>query len=865
MAEEMRLHLEQRIEQNIRAGLSPSEARVAALRAFGGITQIQDACRDQRHFSWLDGFAQDLRHGVRQLTRHPGFGVVAVLTFALGIGANTVVFSVAKAVLLRPLGFDAAEQLVWVRLANTRTGTTEDRLSWREIEDIRESTHAFESLATFASRPATWEQGDRVEELPSLAVTPNLANVLRVRPVLGRSFLPSDAEALAAPVVLVSYELWQTRFGGAPDVIGQRIRVNETVHTVIGVLPQGLQFPLERAPSAGNGNNVTTGLQAFWFPMSAPGDEDRVSRSARLFLPVGRLRTNVTTEAASVELGTLGRKLAADHPETNRGWTFDVVSLRDQVLGRTRDGIPLLAVAVAAVLLICCVNLANLLLARSVARQRELAVRAALGAGRGRLVRALLLETLVLALLGGAVGFVLAEGAVRGVRVLAPANVPFIRETTVDGAAVMFTAVLSLVTALVCGLWPALRQSRVDVPGSVQPGARTTGGPEIRLWQQALLVGQIAVVLVLLASAGLLLESFRRLIGQDLGYQPQSVSTLDLRTRGFQTNEELSRVYRTLHARLAALPGVNAVGTISSTPLTGKWTFDEKAQALDQPLPEADRPSLSGTFVAYDYFQAMGIRLLDGRFFRDAELKDDGPGQLAIINEAAATQLFGGRAVGGRFTIGNRNRVLEVVGVVKDTRDVRLEEKPQPRFYLHYAFGGAQVVIRSTVPSAALLPFLRDTVHATDRRVVVHDSKAMTDIVSASVTERRFLMLMLVTYAVVALGIAAVGTFGVAAFQVAQRTKEFGIRLALGATPRGLLGLVLMQAGRLAAIGLAIGLVCSFVTNRLLVSQLFDVSPYDPWLLTTVSVMLLFVALLASLLPARRAARVDPIGPLRFD
>ncbi len=221
MAEEMRLHLERRIEQNIRAGLSPSEARFAALRTFGGITHIQDACRDQRHFSWLDGFAQDLRHAVRQLTRHPGFGVVAVLTFALGIGANTVVFSVAKAVLLRPLGFDAAEQLVWVRLANTRTGTTEDRLSWREIEDIRASTHAFESLATFASRPATWEQGDRVEELPSLAVTPNLADVLRVRPVLGRPFLSSDAEPLAAPVVLVSYELWQTRFGGAPDVIGQ--------------------------------------------------------------------------------------------------------------------------------------------------------------------------------------------------------------------------------------------------------------------------------------------------------------------------------------------------------------------------------------------------------------------------------------------------------------------------------------------------------------------------------------------------------------------------------------------------------------------------------------------------------------------
>ena len=526
----------------------------------------------------------------------------------------------------------------------------------------------------------------------------------------------------------------------------------------------------------------------------------------------------------------------------------------------------MLAIAVAAVLLICCVNLANLLLARNVARQRELAVRVALGAGRGRLVRALLLETVVLSLLGGAVGLALAAGAVRAVRVLAPANVPFIGETHVDGAAVAFTAALSLVTALVCGLWPALRQSRVDAPASMRPGARATGGPEIRVWQQALLVAQIAVVLVLLASAGLLLESFRRLIGQDLGYQPHAVMAVDLKTRGFRTNEEVSRMYRTLHARLAALPGVDAVGTISSTPLTGRWTFEEKARVTDRPLPEADRPSLEGTFVAYDYFQAMGIRLTDGRFFRDADLKDDQVSQMVIINEAAATQLFRDRpAVGGRFTIGNQTRVLEVVGVVKDTRDVRLEEQPRPRFYLHYAFGDAQVVIRSRVPSVAWQALLRGAVRDTDRRVIVHDITAMGDIVSATVAERRFLMIMLAAYAIAALGIAAVGIFGVAAFQVAQRTKEFGIRLALGATPRGLLGLVMTQAGRLALAGLALGLGCSFVTNQLLASQFFGVSPHDPWLLTTVSVALVSVALLASLLPARRAARVDPIGPLRFD
>ncbi|MEO5823128.1 MAG: FtsX-like permease family protein, partial [Vicinamibacteraceae bacterium] len=522
--------------------------------------------------------------------------------------------------------------------------------------------------------------------------------------------------------------------------------------------------------------------------------------------------------------------------------------------------------AVAAVLLVCCVNLANLLLAQGVARHGELAVRVALGASRRRLVQAALLETSLLALLGGAVGLLLAEGALRGVRVLAPANVPFIHDATVDAAAVAFTAGLSLVTALVCGLLPALRQSRVDGPAPAPQGTRTTAGPRVRSWQQGLLIGQIAAVLVLLTSAGLLLESFRRLTGQDLGYQPRAVVALDLRTRGFESGEDTSRMYRALQARLAALPGVDAVGTISSMPLTGKWTFNEKAQAVDSPLPEAERPSLSGTFVAYDYFQAMGIRLLGGRFFRDADRKDDDVSGVAIINEAAAAVLFRGRpAVGRRFTIGNQTRILEVVGVVTDTRDVRLDDRPQPRFYLHYAFGGAQVVVRSRVPADTLTPLLRDTVHATDRRVIVHEITTMTDIVAAAVAERRFLMIMLASYAAVALGIAAVGTFGVAAFHVAQRTREFGVRLALGATPRGLLGLVMMQAGQTALAGLAIGLVCSFATSRLLASQLFGVSPHEPWLLTLACLVLLLVTLLASLLPARRATRVDPMGPLRFE
>jgi predicted permease len=326
-------------------------------------------------------------------------------------------------------------------------------------------------------------------------------------------------------------------------------------------------------------------------------------------------------------------------------------------------------------------------------------------------------------------------------------------------------------------------------------------------------------------------------------------------------------MYRALRERLAALPGVEAVGTISSAPLTGKWTFNERPDIVGQSVPLVDRPSLAATFVAFDYFQAMGIPLSDGRFFRDNELNDDGYGRIVILNEAAAKILFPGRsAVGGRFTVGsNPDRVLEVIGVVKDTRDVRLEEKPQPRFYWQYAFGGAQVVVRSSAPAQALMPMLREVVKQTDTRVRIGSMRTMTEIVAETVAERRFLMIMVATYAAVALGIAAVGIFGVVAYQVAQRTNEFGIRLALGASPGGLLRLVLLQAVRLVLVGLLAGLAASFATNRLLASQLFGLTPHDPLLLTGVSVLLLCVALLACLIPARRATQVDPIEALHYE
>ncbi|MBN8246805.1 MAG: ABC transporter permease, partial [Verrucomicrobia bacterium] len=797
----------------------------------------------------------DLKFALRQLLKHPGFTAVAVLTLALGIGANTVVFSVARTVLLRPLGYSGEDRLMWIQRVNAQTGAVENQVSWQDMEDIRAASPSLEGVATDSSSDVLWQDGGPPRQVPVVKATPNLALLLGVQPALGRLLLPSDGLATSEPVALVSHELWQSRFGGRPDVLGQTVRLDDQTRTIVGVLPSGLRYPIHSAPSPGAGTILKAEEKPFWIPMLKPRGDDGTSRSARMFLGVARLRPGIRLETARAELAGLSQRLTQEFPESNRHWRFEVLSFRSQVFGRTLQGVPLLIGAVAVVLLICCVNLANLLLARGVSRQRELAVRLALGAGRTRLVRAALMESVLLSLLGGTAGAAVAHGTIRVLHRLASGTVPFIGEVAVDGPGILFTAGISLLTTLAFGLLPALRQSGGNASDALRSGTRATGGPQVRRWQQGLLTVQIAVVLVLLASAALLLESFRRLVGQDLGYQPRSVVTLDLGTPGFDTNGDVCRMYRALRDRIAALPGVEHVGTVSSVPLTGKWTFKERPEVVGRPLPEAERPEVAATFVAFDYFQALGIPLREGRFFRDGELKDDGYGQVVLLNEAAARVLFpNGSAVGGRFTVGsNPDRVLEVVGVVKDTRDVRLEDRPQPRFYWQYAFGGAQVVVRARTPAPVLIPMLRGAVTQTDSRVQVEGVRSLEEIVAGTVAERRFLMTLVTSYAALALGLAVVGIFGVVACQVAQRTDEFGIRLALGASPAGLVRLVLAQALRVVAVGVATGLVLSLGTGRLLASELFELSPQDPRLLGGIGLLTVITALLASAWPARQA------------
>jgi predicted permease len=812
--------------------------------------------------------ADEIKLAVRQLLKSPGFAAVAIFTLALGIGANVIVFSVAKTVLYRSLGLQTPERLAWIRWVLPQENGREDLVSWRDLEDIRAGTQSFEAIAMVSATSVVWRENDRVEEHAALFVTPDLVGILQVQPVLGRMLLPSDAVESAGRVALISYEVWQSRFAGDPAAIGKSVRLDDVTRTIIGVLPSNLNFPMERERGSRTGSSLKGGGQDFWAPLRVTG-EDRTSRGARMFQVIGRLRQGVSMISAQAELSTVSRRLALDHPESNGQGRFELIGLREKILGRTQQGIPILSLAVAAVLIICCVNLANLLLARAATRQREVAVRVALGARRWCIIRSTLLECLLLALVGGGLAVGVAYLALHGIRILGASSVPFILEVSLDWAVMSFALLLSVLTALMFGWLPALRQARIDPADALRAGVRSTGNRDVRSWQRALLISQVAVVVVLLAAAGLLLESFRRLLGQELGYRPQSVVTMDLSAHNFDTNGDVCRMYRKLRDRLAALPGVRAVGTISSVPLTGKWTFSEKPRIIGEgeSVPEAARPSVEATFVAFDYFQAMGIPLIDGRFFHDSEMNDNGYGRIVMLNESAAARLFPRRsAVGGRFTVGsNPDRVLEVIGVVKDTRDVRLEEAPQPRFYWQYPFGGAQVVVRSDMPARVLIPMLREAVRETDKRVVIGAVKPMAEIIAGTVAERRFLMSLVTIYAVVALGMAAVGIFGVVGYQVAQRTNEFGVRLALGATRERLFRLVLGQAGRLVTTGMAIGIACSLGVNRLLASQLFGLSPHDPLLMAVTAMIILTVSLLASYYPARRAANVAPMEALKCE
>jgi putative ABC transport system permease protein len=806
----------------------------------------------------MDKLRQDLAYAVRRLVKAPAFTLIAVATLALGIGANSAIFSVVSAVLLRPLPYDEPDRLVQV--AQTWQGKATGIYSPQNFLDVAAEAQSFESMAAIDAGGITLTGNGAAARVEGAEVSASFFEVLRARPALGRGFEPNENEPGHAKATVLGHELWRSRFGADPGLVGRTVQLNREPYLVVGVAPKGFAFP--------------EGAQ-IWTPIEYDPRFRSNSRGAWYLGVIARLKPGASVMGAREEVATIAARLAREYPEANEGVGGTVTLLHETLVGRSRPALLVLLGAVGLVLLIACVNVANLLLARMAARETELAVRSALGAGRGRLMRQLLTESVVLAALGGLAGLLLASLFLDSLLALQPEGVARIKEVRIDRAVVAFSAALSLATGLLFGVFPALQVTRgTTAPALREAGRGVLSGRGSRL-RAGLVVGQMALAMVLLAGAGLLVRSFYGLVRVDPGFRPESALTfrLSLPEQAYPSEERRAVFFDEVLTRLAALPAVRSTAAVTNLPLGGTQFNISFEVAGRPPAPPAQQPSLEVRVATAGYFELMGIPIRRGRRFE----RRDGPEspQVVVLNESAVEAFFSGEdPLGKRITLGlGREEGKprpggEVVGIVGDVRERSLSQKAPPTIYLPYAqlpFSSMNVLLRSAVPPRTLVPAVEAAVHGLDPELPVAGMRTLEEVVGRSVSEPRFYTILLGIFAVVALLLSALGIFGVLSFAVVQRHREIGIRVALGAHPADVLRMVLGRALGLVALGVSVGLFGALALSRTVRSLLFNLSPTDPATFGAVAVLLTLVALLASYLPARRATRVDPLEALRSE
>ncbi len=865
--EEVSFHLEMREREYIERGLTPEQARAAARERFGDVEAVRRECegltearkRRAARRSWLAEVAQDARYGLRMMKRAPVLSVVVVVVLALGIGATASIFSLADAVLLRPLPYADPDRLV--RIWEVRPhGDARNPVSPGNYLDWTARAKSFAAMGAYQMPygVSLTGQGDPVR-VRVAEVTPSALGALRASALRGRVF--GDADSRADPrIAVISYDLWRTRFGADPAVLGRRIVLNDIPHTVMGVMPPDFDFPTARAQ--------------VWLPVTRD-DLDPTERRSHNYQVVARLGSGTGLERAQEEMDALAATLAEEHPEFMQGWGVNVVPMHADLVAGVRPLILLLLIGVALLLLIACVDIANLLLARAVAREREVAVRGALGAGRMRLARQLVTETLLLALLGGALGVLVGSLMLRGLLALAPSDIPLLEQVRLDYRAVGFAACATLFSALVFGLVPAIRLARTDLQGTLRAGHDRIGGaPHARL-RSALLVAEVAIALVLTAGAGLLVRSSLRLASVDYGFREDGLLavSLDLPGARYDGTPAQSAFYRRLLERVRALPAVASAGATSEPPASGfNMTFSFVIEGRPSPNPSGREDPQPLRLVSDDYFSTMGIPLLEGRRF-DARDRADAP-PVVIVNRSLSRLHWPGESPVGRrisFDREGEKEWLEVVGVMGDTRMGSADEAPQPAMYIPYVqkrwdwASWQTLMVRAAAgrEPASLAPVIRAAVWQLDARLAIDDIETVSELYRASTARRHFAMVLLVTFAAVALLLGTIGIYGVMSYSTAQRRQEIGIRVALGAGRGQVILGVLRHALGLAAAGVAIGIALTLVLSRALRAVLYEVSPTDPLTLAAVVALLLLVALAAAWLPARRATRVDPRVVLR--
>jgi len=834
---------------------------------------------DRPHTAWRGGgvaamadLMRDARYGLRALARNPGFAVAAIASLAIGIGATTAIFSVVSALLLRPIPYKDADRLAILWNRSPGLNITEDWFSTAQYFDIKDGHRGFDQIAMAIGALVNLTGDGEPERVGAVRVSSILLPMLGVKAEYGRLFTPEDDVPGRTGTALLTHGMWVRRYGSRPDVIGRSMTLNGQPFEVVGVLPASFSLPREVVPLL-YGGDVTEVFLPLPLSPAAPRTRDREDYNI-----VGRLKPGVSVARAQAEMDTITARLRRDHPDVyppNGGLTFSIVPLLEQAVGGVRLRLYVLLGAVGLVLLVACANVANLLLARALARQKEIAVRAALGASRSRVVRQLLAESTVLALAGGALGVLFAYWSLGWIRAFGPSSIPRLAEIAIDGRVLAFTLLITLASGLLFGLVPALRASRTDLIAALKqagPGAGDARWGRGHMTRRLLVVGELAVSVLLLIGAGLLIRSFASLQSVDPGFNPRGVLTFALQLSGRQYNgaQPVLATYREIRERLDRLPGVRASGGCSDLPLTDSpaWTpiwIEGRTPPPGEKFINADLRVVAGR-----YFEVMEIPLRQGRLFNDQDIAGN-PGVVLIDDRMARDFWAGQDPIGKRLRRGgvdSTNPWLTVVGVVGRVKHQSLDDDPRVAFYLPHGQAPARamsVVVRTATDPAGLTGAVKKEIREVDAALPMYSVRTMETYVDRSLARHRFSMVLLAVFAAVALALAAIGTYGVMAYLVGQGAREMGIRIALGASRGRIVGLVLRQGLALAAAGVAIGLAGAFWLARFMATLLYGVSASDPLTFAAIPALLFLVALAAGYVPARRVARVDPVVSLRCE
>ena len=860
LEDELYFHAEHQLQKYVSSGMNRDQAARRVRLEFGGVGQIKEDCRDARGVSFVETFLQDLRYGCRTLLKSPGFTFVALFTLALGIGANTAIFSVVYGILLRPLPFRDASRLVILNETTPKVGNVS--VSYPNFLDWRSQSHAFSEMSAVYGAHFNLAGISQPENISGLAVSPNFFSMMGIRPVLGRPFTAAEEKAGTAPVLILSYSLWQSHFGGDPNVLGRSVQLDSTSYTIVGVLPPQFRW-LEQA-------DVIEPV-GVW----ATGDDSLAERGERSDMIVaGRLAGGTSFAQARTEMESIAARLAREYPGANDQFGVALRPLRESFSGDIRPAILVLLGAAIFVLLVACANVANLFLMRGAVRSREMALRIAIGASRGRIVRQILTESLIVAVSGGLCGVGIAVAGIPAIARVISEDMLAGASIGLNGAVLLFSAVLVFLSMLVFGLGPALNATSGEVQPQLQEGGKATSAGARSRWRSALATVEVALALVLLIGAGLMVKSLYRLMSVDSGFRPESVVKLEmsLRTAQYDKTPAVLNFWQRVLDGVRVLPGVQSAAVGSNLPLTDShWRTDIWIEGTPIPAP-GSFPHPDMHVVSAGYVHTLGMRLLRGRTFVESDGENAPP--VAIVNSTIAQKLFPGQdPVGKRFEMGRPRpdrptKWLTIVGVVSDTKMYGLANPARMEVYLPFRQrpqGSMSVVVRTANDPAAIISAVRAVVASLDKDQPIFAIQTMQEVIAKSVSMRRITLMLLGLFAGLALALAAVGIYGVISYSVAQRAREIGIRVALGAQRGDVLRLVLAQGGRIAAAGIAAGALAALGLTRMMSKLLYSVSAVDPTTFVVVALALASVALLACYIPARRTLRADPLIALRHE